>query len=416
MSIFPNVHASGTDVIRLGFIGCGNRGTGACREALLAGANVTLVAMGDLFEERLEKSLDNLAKYEDTELQIDVTPDRKFIGFDAYLDVLRCDCDAVILATPPHFRPIHYAAAIAADKHVFMEKPLCVDATGYRSLVETNQLAIDKRRSVVAGLQRRHQQNYLEGVDRIHSGELGDVRLAQVYFNVQNGSRAGWQKPEGMNELEYQLRHWAVFRWLSGDFFVEQTCHEIDVANWVFGQHPERAWGMGDRQVRFGPGNGDIWDRFAVEYAYPNGERMYAQGRQMQGCWDHVSDRFTGTQGTLTIGTGPWGYGSATPRDLKTRAAKAQKSKPFVNPYQQEHRDWIASITGDGTYRMEGSYGAQSSMTAVMGRMAAYSGREISWEDAIADTTHEAPSEYRWDALAPVQPDAMGCYASPRQG
>ena len=408
--VIPKVHTAGSDVIRLGFIGCGNRGTGACREALLTSPQMKLTAIGDLFEERLTRALSNLEKYEDTEERIDVPPEHQFTGFDAYAGVMATDCDAVILATPPHFRPIHYAAAVAAGKHVFMEKPFCVDATGYRSLIESNIVAKSKQLNVVVGLQRRHQQNYLEGIERLCSGEIGDVAMARVYFNVQNGARAGWLKPDGMGELEYQIRHWAVFCWLGGDFLVEQTCHEIDVANWAFDAHPQRAWGMGDRQVRRGPGDGDIWDRFAIEYEYSGGRRLFAQGRQMLGAWDHVSDNFTGTHGTMTIGTGAWGYGTATPRDLKSSSTRQS------NPYQQEHIDWVAGITGAAPYRMEGDYGAASSMTAVLGRMAAYTGREVTWDEAVADTRHVAPSKYTWDATPPVHPDETGIYPSPKQG
>ena len=282
-------HAAGSDVIRIGMIGCGNRGTGACREALLAPGAKKLVAVGDLFPERIESSLKNLQKYDDLAPNIDVPTERQFVGFDAYQQVLAAGVDMVLLATPPHFRPIHYAAAVQAGKHVFMEKPCCVDAPGYRALVAANTEAKLKKLSVVVGLQRRHQRNYLDGIQRIRDGAIGDVIYLRTYYNVQGGGRSGQLKPEGMSELEYQIRHWGVFLWLSGDHIVEQATHLVDVANWVLDAHPVRANGMGGRELRFGPGNGDIWDHHAIEFEYENGVRYYLPGEAAGG---HLGTRF----------------------------------------------------------------------------------------------------------------------------
>jgi predicted dehydrogenase len=406
LTLARSVHAAGSDAIRIGFIGCGNRGTGACREALSTKGETKLVAMGDLFGDRLETSLKNLSKYDELRARIDVPDERKFVGFDAYEKVLAAGVDLVLLTTPPHFRPMQYAAAVAAGKHVFLEKPCCIDAPGYRTLVAANEEARRKKLSVVVGMQRRHQQNYREGIQKIHDGAIGDVRLIRTYFNMPAGGRAGQARPAGLSEMEYQIRHWGIFLWLCGDHLVEQATHEIDVANWVAGAHPIRANGMGGRQVRFGPGNGDIWDHHAIEFEYASGARHYCQARQQPGTWSHVSDNVHGTKGVVTLGTGAWGLGAANPRTMRT------KSGGVDNPYQREHDDLVASIRGDGPHAFDGDHGATSSMTAVLGRMATYSGQLIAWDEAIKSELRLGPKRYALDADPPNPPDAAGAYAA----
>jgi predicted dehydrogenase len=405
-----HVHVADSDTVRIALIGCGNRGTGACREALSTAGPVRLTAIGDLFPERIENSLQNLSKYADLRPRIDVAPERRFLGFDAYEKVLATDVDVVLLATPPHFRPLHYAAAVKAGKHVFLEKPCCIDAPGYRTLLATNEEARRRKLSVVVGLQRRHQTNYLEGVRKIRDGAIGTVQFIRTYFNMPGGGRAGEVKPAGMSEMEYQIRHWGIFLWLCGDHLVEQATHEIDVANWVMDAHPVQAQGMGGRQVRFGPGNGNVWDHHAIEFEYAGGVRHFCQARQQAATWSHVSDNFHGTKGVLTIGTGAWGLGTLTPRDLRKREYRRE------NSYQREHDDLFASIRGDGPYRCEGDYGATSSMTAVMGRMATYSGKVVTWEEAVKSELRLGPERYALDADPPVLPDAQGSYDSAKPG
>jgi myo-inositol 2-dehydrogenase/D-chiro-inositol 1-dehydrogenase len=395
-------HAAESETIRIGFVGCGNRGSGACLDALSTKAPVKLVAVGDLFAERIEISLKNLQNHEETRGRIDVPPDRRFAGFDAYQKVIDSGVDLVLLTTPPHFRPIHYAAAVKAGKHVFMEKPCCVDAPGFRTLVAANEEAKRKRLSVVVGLQRHHQRNYLEGIQKIRDGAVGQILFIRTYYNALGG-RAGVHKPPGMSEMGYQIRHWSLFCWLCGDHLVEQATHVIDVANWVMDAHPLRANGMGGRQVRVGPGNGDIWDHHAIEFEYAGGVRNFCQARQQPGTWEHVSDNVHGTQGVLTIGSGAWGMGAATPRMMRSKGARD-------NPYQQEHDDLVASIRGTGPYRFEGDYGATSSMTAVMGRMATYSGQVVTWDEAVKSESRLAPKRYAFDADPPTLPDAQGNY------
>ena len=398
-----SAHAAGNETIRIGFVGCGNRGTGACRDALSTKGPVKLVAVGDLFPERLERSLANLKKYPDLRARIDVPDDRKFTGFDAYQKVIDAGVDLVLLATPPHFRPMQYAAAVQAGKHVFMEKPLCVDGPGYRTLAAANEEAKKKRLSVGVGLQRHHQRNYLDGIQKIRDGAIGDVMFVRTYFNM-GGGRAGGPKPDGMSEMEYQVRHWNLFCWLCGDHLVEQACHEIDVANWVMGGPPIRANGMGGRQVRTGLGSGDIWDHHMIEFEFAGGVRHFCQARQQPGTWDPVSDNVHGTKGSMTIGVGAWGMGAVTPRSLRSKEYRGD------NPYQQEHDDLIASVCGSGPHVFEGDYGATSSMTAVMGRMATYSGKLVTWDDATKSELRLAPARYAMDAAPPAMPDASGNY------
>jgi len=403
-------HAAGSETIRIGFVGCGNRGTGACREALSTKGPVKLVAIGDLFADRIETSLKNLRKYDELRVRIDVPEEGKFVGFDAYQKVLEAGIDAVLLAAPPHFRPLQYAAAVKAGKHVFMEKPCCVDAPGFRMLVGANEEAERQGLSVVVGLQRRHQPNYLDGIRRIRDGAVGQIKLVRTYFNMPTGGRAAQARPAAMSEMEYQIRHWNLFCWLCGDHLVEQACHEIDVANWIVDSHPIRANGMGGRQVRSGPGSGDIWDHHTLEFEYPGGVRCFCQARQQPGTWPHVSDNVHGTVGTLTLGTGAWGLGTLNPRDLRAKAYRG------VNPYQREHDDWFASIRGSGPHCFEGDYAATSSMTAVMGRMATYSGQVVTWEEAGKSELSLGPKRYALDAEPPTLPDAEGNYPVARPG
>jgi myo-inositol 2-dehydrogenase / D-chiro-inositol 1-dehydrogenase len=403
LDIARAAHAGGSDTIRLGFVGCGNRGTGACREALSTKAPMKLVAVGDLFAPRIEQALKNLNKRDELRPRIDVPAERQFVGFDAYQKVIDAGVDLVLLTTPPHFRPIHYAAAAAAGKHVFLEKPCCVDAPGYRMLQAANQVAKEKKLSVAVGLQRHHQRNYLEGIGKIRDGVVGQVLFVRTYFNMPGG-RSGAVKPAGMSEMEYQLRHWNLFCWLCGDHLVEQACHEIDVANWVLGGPPQRANGMGGRQIRRGPGTGDIWDHHVIEYEYAGGARHFCQARQQPGTWTHVSDNVHGTKGSVTLGTGAWGMGDVTPRSLHSKRYRGD------DPYQREHDDLAASILGSGPHVFEGQYGATSSMTAVMGRMATYSGQLLTWEQAINSAVKLAPAHYAWDANPPTLPDADGNY------
>jgi predicted dehydrogenase len=389
--------AQRADKIRVGVIGCGGRGTGAAKDCLTAAERVELVALGDLFPDRLAKCRESLAKMvtEDPSLKPRIKVDDKhaFTGFDAYQKVLASDINLVILATPPAFRPAHLAAAVAAGKHVFMEKPVAVDPVGVRSVMATSDLAAQKGLAIVAGTQRRHDVAYRAAMQRIHDGAIGDVVGAQVYWN-QGGLWMHPRKPE-WSDVEWQLRNWLYFTWLSGDHIVEQHIHNIDVANWALRAHPVRAVGVGGRQWRTDPAYGHIYDHFAIDFEYPNGVRVLSMCRQIDGTASAVRERIVGTRGTsngrsVIEGAAPWTWDQATP-------------KP--NPYVQEHTNLIASIRA-GTPLNEGRQVAESTLSAIMGREAAYTGQDITWDELLNAEQNLVPAQVEFGPL-PVAPVAM---------
>jgi len=369
------IFAAGSDKLRVGLIGCGGRGTGAAKNCVDSSDNVEIVALGDIFRDRVDKSLNNLKEKLPTEA-VKVTEDTCFVGFDAYKKVIGCDVDMVILGTPPHFRPAHLKAAIEGGKHVFMEKPVAVDPVGIRSVIASSELASEKKLAIVAGTQRRHQNHYLEIIKRIRNGAVGEIVSGQCYWNqdalwverAKNNLRNKIEK--NWSDMEYQCRNWLFFTWLSGDHIVEQHVHNLDVINWAIGSHPVKCLGMGGRQARTEPQFGNIYDHFAVEYEYPNSVRVLSMCRQTEGCSGRVSERVVGTDGsTYTDGSngsieGPNAY-------------KYEGKSP--SPYVQEHADLIASIR-QGKPLNEGRRVAESTLTAIMGRMSAYTGREIKWD------------------------------------
>ena len=389
LSVARSAHAAGSDTIRIGLIGCGGRGTGAASQALKTKGGVQLIAMGDAFKDRLESSLANLKKDGSIADRIDVPEERRFVGFDAYQNVLNSGVDLVILATPPGFRPIHFAAAVEAGKHVFMEKPVAVDGPGVRAVLEAAKKAKEKQLAVGVGLQRHHQYPYIETIQRLQDGAIGDIVSARVYWN----GAGVWVRPRkpGQTEMEYQMRNWYYFNWLCGDHIVEQHIHNLDVINWLKGTHPIRCQGMGGRQVRTGKDYGEIFDHHAVEYEYEDGSRMFSYCRHIPGCWSSVSEHAQGTKGKADIsgalihadGQSTWRY-------------RGKKN----NPYQTEHDDLFAAIRSGKPYN-EAEYGAHSSMTAIMGRMATYSGKMVSWDEAINSDLNLAPERYAWDAMPP---------------
>jgi predicted dehydrogenase len=326
---------------------------------------------------------------------VSVTKDTSFTGFDAYKKVLACDIDMVILATPPHFRPEHLAAAVEAGKHVFMEKPVAVDPVGVRWVIESSEAAAKKGLAVVAGTQRRHQEHYLEVMKRIHNGDMGELVSGQCYWN-QDGLWVKKKRPE-WSDMEWQCRNWLYFTWLSGDHIVEQHVHNIDVINWAMGSHPVECLGMGGREVRTGSEYGNIFDHFAVEFKYPNGARVLSMCRQIDGCAGQVSERVAGTNGTCYT-DGSNGYIEGP------NAYKYEGKSP--SPYVQEHADLIAGIR-QGRPLNEGRRVAESVMTAIMGRMSAYTGRALQWDWVMnASKLDLRPPKYEFGDL-PVRPVAI---------
>lgn len=399
LTLARSVHAAGDDTIRIGLIGCGGRGSGAAKDALQVESNVKLVAMGDAFADRLDGSLKNLQKDESLKSRIDVSKDRQFVGLDAYQKVLDSDVDLVILATPPGFRPIHFAAAVAKGKHVFMEKPVATDAPGVRKVLAAAEEAKKKNLAVGVGLQRRHQPGYIEAIKRLQDGAIGDILCTRVYWNgstpwVKKREELMKQYPD-LTEMQYQMRNWYYFAWLCGDHIVEQHIHNMDVINWLKNGYPVRANGMGGCEVRKGPDYGETFDHHAVEFEYADGSRMFSQCRHIIGCWNSVSEHAHGTKGYCDLSKQEIKLTGGD--EWKFRGQPGKKS----NPYQIEHDDLIASIRS-GKPINEGEQGAKSSMTAILGRMCTYSGKMITWDEAINSKISLFPAEMSFAATPPT--------------
>ncbi|MDQ3394485.1 MAG: Gfo/Idh/MocA family oxidoreductase [Bacteroidota bacterium] len=404
LPVQASAFVGGSDVIKVAVIGCGGRGTGAADQALSTKGNVKLVAMADAFKDRLDESYANLKiKYQGKD-KLDVPESHRFTGFEGYKNAIAL-ADVVILATPPGFRPIHFEEAVKAGKHVFMEKPVATDVPGIRKVLEMAELAKQKNLNVVVGLQRRYQTLYKEMVKRIHDGAIGEVLASQVYWNSP-GVWVNLRKPN-QTEMEYQMRNWYYFNWLCGDHILEQHIHNIDVSNWVKNAYPVKAQGMGGRQVRTGKEFGEIFDHHYVEFEYADGTIMNSQCRHIQGCMENVAESFQGSTGRADS------KGLIT--DLKGKQIWKHREKDDANPYQQEHDDLFAAIRS-GKIINDAENGAKSTLTAIMGRMATYSGQVIKLEDAMKSNLSIMPNKYAWDAKPPTLPDENGFYPIPTPG
>lgn len=362
--------------LKVGLIGCGGRGTGAVIDSFTSSPGVTLWAMGDAFADRLQGSQNQLK--DSLKGAYQVTPQRSFVGLDAYKAVVATDVDLVILATPPGFRPQHLHAAIGAGKHVFMEKPVAVDGPGIRTVFEASDLAKNKNLAIVAGTQRRHDLAYNEAMKRIHDGQMGDIVAASCYWN-QGGLWMNERKPE-WSDVEWQMRNWLYFSWLSGDHICEQHVHNLDVVNWAMQAIPVKAISLAGRQVRTDPNYGHIFDHFATEYEYANGVKLHSYCRQIDGTASRVSEQIVGSKGVS----------DANNRISGENAWRWDGDRP--NPYMLEHRDLIASIRA-GKPLNEGRQVAESTLTALLGRTAAYTGKEITVEQVLNSTETLVPAQ-----------------------
>ncbi len=394
LAVLPEVHAAGSDIIKVGLVGCGDRGTGAASQALAADSGARLVAMADAFEDRLENSLQTLRKNEAIVAKLDVASARRFVGFDAYRQLLESGVDVVLLCTPPHFRPIHLRAAVEAGKHVFAEKPVAVDAPGVHSVLESTRLAASKNLSVVSGLCLRYGNDFRETVRRIHDGAIGEV--VTLFANDYRSGR--WAKPRqpDWTEMTYQMRNWYNFTWLSGDFNVEQHVHFLDVCAWVMReQYPVKAVGMGGRQVLTGPEYGQIYDHFSVVYEYANGSKLVSNCRQQPQCKNDLSVKVLGSQGQADFVERKKGMRIRSPR------GEWVYDGPRNDIFQTEHNELFASIRS-GKPINNGDYMARSTLLAILGRMAAYTGQEVAWEQAMNSKQNLSPSRYDWNGQPPA--------------
>jgi myo-inositol 2-dehydrogenase/D-chiro-inositol 1-dehydrogenase len=394
LGFIPNAHAAASEAIKVGVIGCGGRGTGAAEnicEAAGTTFNIKLHALGDVFEDRVNnchEALKNNGRYKE---KFHVDRDRCFSGFDAFQKVTDC-CDLVILATPPGFRPQHLEYAIKAGKNIFTEKPVAVDGTGIRKVLAAAEEAKSKHLAVVAGTQRRHQAGYIEAMKRIKDGAIGELVGGRVFWN-QGNIWAHARKPEWKTDMEYQIRNWYHFTWLCGQCIVEQHVHNLDVACWALG-HPVSCVGMGGREVNTGPEFGESFDHFAIDYAFPNGVHVMSMARQIAGSAGEVAEHLVGTKGRANLSPGNYRF--------EGQGLSRMRVSNEVNPYVQEHIDLLESIT-TGKPINELKQVAESTMTAIMGRMSAFTGKSVSWEQALNSKLNTFPDRLEWGTRpAPV--------------
>ena len=406
LSIARTAHAAGDDVLRIGVIGCGGRGTGAAGNALAADKNSKVVALADAFEDRVQGSLGRLKNLKDgLGERVVVDKDHCFSGFDAYKKLLASGVDVVILAEPPHFRPAHLNAADEGGVHVFCEMPVAVDAPGVRSVLASCEEAKKKNLSIVSGLCWRYHHGTKETLQRVLDGAIGEILVMQEVYNV--GSGWGVARDPNLSEMQFQMRNWYCFTWLSGDHNVEQHIHSLDKSAWAMRDEPPlQAWGLGGRQVRTKqPDTGNIYDHHAVGYEYPNGARLYSFCRQQPGCYSEVTDLFIGTKGRATVlGRRP---------DLPSYRIQGETNWEFKGEggdmYVLEHEALFQAIRS-GKPINNGLYMARSTMLAILGRMVNYTGQRITWDDALASKEDLSPKSYAWDADPPILPDKDGKY------
>jgi predicted dehydrogenase len=403
------IFATGSDKIRIGLIGCGGRGTHDATKCLYSSQNVELVAMGDLFKERIDTCLRTLRRQPSENSRqalnvrdkVNITDDMCFVGWDAYKKVLALNqVDLVILTEIPHFRAQHLRAAIEAGKHVFMEKPVAVDPVGVRSVIESSEMADTKGLTILAGTQMRRISHLVEGIKSIHDGSIGElvggqcVRLGDgmlTWFEQTKERKPNW------SDMEWQIRRWLFLTWLSGDFIVEMHVHNLDVMNWALDAHPVQCMGIGGRQVRTGPEYGNCFDHFAVEYEYPNGVRIEYMGTQIDGVTNRNDQRFVGTKGRAYTDFG---------RVVVEGPNKAEFAWDNIDPCIKQHAEQIAAIR-EGKHLNEGRRIAESTLTAIMGRMSAYTGRALKWDWAMnASKLDLRPPKYEFGDL-PMRPVAV---------
>ena len=383
------VHAAGDDVLKVGLIGCGSRGNSAAGQAARADDNVRITALADAFEDKLNQSRNVLSRSLQGKYAVD--DDHAFFGFDGYKKVMESDVDVVLLCTPPHFRPAHLAAAIEANKHVFCEKPVAVDAPGVRSVLDTVKTARAKDLSIVSGLCWRYDYGVRETMKRIKDGAIGEIQAIQENY-LTGGLWHRGRKPE-WSEMEYQMRNWLYFTWLSGDHIVEQHVHSLDKALWLMDdQLPARCFGLGGRQARTADKWGHIFDHFAVCYEWENGVKAHAYTRQMPGCKNDVEDYVVGTKGRAHV------LGTAKRPRIITKSEEWTYKGDKPSMYDVEHVELFAGIRS-GKHINNGVYMSYSTLMAIMGREACYTGEVITGEQMLASSATLGPQKYEWDAI-----------------
>ena len=386
------VHAAGSDLLRLGLVGCGGRGTGAAVQALTADSNTRLTAVADAFAEPMYTCLQTLSRQQRIADQVKVDPERRFGGFDGYRRLIESDVDIVLLCTPPHFRPMHLRATLEAGKHVFAEKPVAVDAPGVHSVLESAALAREKNLSIVSGLNSRYSFILQELISRIHEGAIGEIQTLHA-VRYAGGVWVRPRKPE-MTDMEYQMRNWYYFTWLSGDFNVEQFVHQYDQVSWAMqNEYPQRCYSTGGRQARTGSEYGHIFDHFSSVFEYEGGARAFMTTRHQPGCSNESNVVVVGTKGTATLSRRQFGISGEV---------NWQPENPDETDSHQLEHDAFFTALRQGEVINNGEYMAKSTMMAIMSRMSAYTGRSLTWEQAINSQEDLTPSGYTWDAEPPA--------------
>jgi myo-inositol 2-dehydrogenase / D-chiro-inositol 1-dehydrogenase len=395
------VHAAGSDVLKVGLIGCGGRGAGAAAQALGADPNTKLVAMADIFADRVKASRESLRKLKPEQVAVD--DDHCFAGFDAYQKVIASGVDVVLIACTSKFHPEYLQAAVAAGKHVFVEKPHAIDPPGIYVVMAACEEARKKNLAVVSGLCWRYSPLVRETMKRVLDGAIGDIVAIQETY-----MRAPYrliERQAGQSEIEYQFRNWYHFRWLSGDDVPQSLLHCLDKSAWALHEEPPvKAFGLGGRSSSVGSVFGDVFDNHSVVFEYANGVRVYGQCRAQNGCYGEVSDTLLGTKGRCYLlkgqieGETNWKY---------------QGGKE--NMYEVEHQELFASIRS-GKPLNNGTYMARSSMLAILGQMVVYTGQQLTWDEALKSTWKAGPDQCAFDMEPPVKPDAAGIYPVPMPG
>jgi len=395
LSFARAAHASGSDILKVGLIGCGGRGSGAAVNAMNADPNARLTAMADVFPWRMEESLKRIKAVKSEQVQVD--KDHRFAGLQSYQRLLESDVDVVLITVPSHFTPIHLKAAVEAGKHVFCEKTHAVDAPGVRSVIESGELAREKGLSIVSGLAWRYHTGVIETMKRVHDGAIGEVHTIKEICNT-GSLRSLVRRPE-MTEMEYQIYNWYDFNWLSADLPGLNLVHNVDKGAWALHDRPPlRAWGMGGREVRKGPTFGDVFDHHATVFDYGEGVQMFAYCRQINGTKTEISDRFVGTKGRCDL-----------LRHTIEGETNWQYEGPPCNRFDLEHVALFSAIRS-GNPVNNSTYMARSSLLALMATWCSHTGQEIGWDQALSSKKQMNPERYAFDAPPPTAPSADGSY------
>lgn len=402
LSLARSAHAAGDDTIKIGLIGCGGRGSGAADNAMNAGKDVRLTAMADVFDDRLQDSRQRLKKMKPEQVAVD--DDHCFVGFDAYEKLIHSGVDVVLIAAASHFHPVMLKAAIDAGKHVFCEKPHGIDAPGVKIAMAAAEEAQKKKLCLATGLCWRSDPGVRETMKRVRDGAIGEIiAIQETYVGTPYVLR---ERQPGWNEMQFQMQNWYHFNWLSGDQTAQQLIHSLDKASWALGDVPPvKAWGMGGRQVCVEPKYGDQFDHHATVFEYANGVRVFGYTRDMLGCYNEVSDVILGTKGRALMPQSP---------RIEGQNAWRYKGKPS-NMYDVEHRELFDAIRAGKTIN-NGAYTCLSSMLAILAQMVCYTGRQITWEQAMQSNLDFALPRYDWDVDPPVKPGPNGQYPAPMPG